>query len=320
MCEHSSLYPQIPAAYRALLGDEGLQLYLEHKQKQWDRLPPLKPHASWEEKYPYSRLSNDLLKQACLSGDVESELSIKQKLATDSGDCLELCERLIDLDRWDESERWLAKAKQWQKIKLKSSPSYFANTRLLEMEQQFCLHKNDIKGALVLQWSIYQACHSVESYQYLLELAERCDERGDWRQKVFDALNKAIDSSKNYFLRNHLAHLVDLYIDEKEFDAALRIVEQYQVEDTTLYKVISLFSEQPVVALPLYHRLIQYNINQANNTAYHRAVGLLQECQGILKNQDQRKTFVSIVDELKTQNKAKRNFMKYLGDAFQSLV
>ena len=67
--------------------------------------------------------------------------------------------------------------------------------------------------------------------------------------------------------------------------------------------------------MPLYQRLIEMNIRQANNDAYKQGIIFLLECQNSLQNKAHKNAFALIEEELRKRHKAKRNFIKYLNEA-----
>lgn len=312
----SESYPAIPDAYYDLLGEEGLCLYVQHKQVIWDALPPLPPQADWDKKYPYLRLSHLLIAHAQATDDTVAEIALLEKMATEVRDCVELCERLMTLDLWPQVEMWLSKAKQWKK---KSSPRptmYDRNVDIERIELKLFLHKGDLAAALQKQWEIYQVQSSIDNYKQLLDLAAQCSEREKWYNKVFATLHATIEKpDKKYFLDYKLDHLIELYLHEKKNDDALMLINKYKVSENALHAVIKAFYKHPVISMPLYQRLADMHIRRANNDAYKQGIIILLECKNSLQNQAHNNAFALMEEELRTRHKAKRNFIKYLNEA-----
>lgn len=312
----SDFYPAIPDAYYDLLGEEGLRLYVQHKQAIWDALPPLPPQADWDKKSPYLRLSHLLIAHAQATDDTAAEIVLLEKMATEVRDCVGLCERLIALDLWPQVDMWLSKAKQWQKKSSPRSTMYDRNVDIERVELKLFLHKGDLAAALQKQWEIYQVQSGINNYKQLLDLAEQCGERKRWHDKVFSILHDNVEKSKeNYSLIRQLDHLIDLYLHENKPDNALTLVNKFKISQESLYAVINAFYKQPTITMPLYQRLVEVNIRQANNDAYKQGIIFFMECRNSLQNQAHKQAFTLMEEELRTRHKAKRNFIKYLNEA-----
>jgi uncharacterized Zn finger protein len=291
-------------------------LYLQHKQAIWNALPPLPPNADWDKKYPYWHLSHLLLEHSHATNNVTTEIAILEKMATDTSDCINICERLITLDLWPQVDIWLSKAKQWQKKSSHQDSLFGKGVDLEAVELKLFLYKGDIAAALKKQWEIYQASSDIHNYEKLLDLAEQCGERKEWHDKVFTALHAAIEKpDEKYFLGYKLDQLINLYLHENKLDEALALVKKRQVSENTLQAVIKAFYKQPIITMPLYQRLIEMNIRQANNDAYKQGIIFLLECQNSLQNKAHKNAFALIEEELRKRHKAKRNFIKYLNEA-----
>ncbi|MGS2717266.1 hypothetical protein ACVBE9_03765 [Eionea flava] len=299
-----------------MLGEQGLHLYIQHKQTIWDALPPLPAHSDWDKKYPYLRLSDLLIAHAKANNNTTTEIAILEKTVTCTTDCIKLCERLIELDLWPQVDAWLSKAKQWQKKSPYPHNQRGGNTSLEQVELKLYLHKGDTPSALKKQWEIYQTSPNVKHYDKLLDLAEQCGEHKKWRDKVFDTLHAAIEKpDQQYFMHYKLDHLIQLYLHENKPDSALTVVNTYKVNERALHAVIKSFHKQPTITLPLYQRLVDMHIRQGNNDAYKQGITFLVECKKSLQNQAHKNAFALIEEELRTRHKAKRNFIKYLNEA-----
>ena len=75
-------------------------------------------------------------------------------------------------------------------------------------------------------------------------------------------------------------------------------------------------SNQPEQAFPLFQRVIESNIMQTNNDAYRYAINLLQELTGIMQSSQQKQQIMELIEHLRQQYRAKRNFIKWLNEAF----
>ena len=74
--------------------------------------------------------------------------------------------------------------------------------------------------------------------------------------------------------------------------------------------------KDPDESQPLYLRLVRHSVCQTNNRAYREGIALLQELKGSLATPAQEAAFEQALTQLRTEFKQKRNFIKWLNEAF----
>ncbi|MEH6577967.1 MAG: hypothetical protein V7731_12900 [Amphritea sp.] len=311
---YSDMYLAIPNAYAELLGDEGMALIYEDYQRQWDVLPPLPEGAGWEDKSAYQHLQYLLQKRAKIKGDVAAVIALLQKTATDKLDYLKLCQLNLDQGDVSQAEVWLAKAKLQANT---GNTSRNNDLRVVRMEVALFLYQEKYQEALQLQWTIYQQSLSIDDYQALLKFAEksRCDEK-IFEQAETYLRSRLIQKNERGFFISYADALVELYLKEEQNQLALEVVQQHKVDGSLLLRVAKAFSEQPTVAMPIYFKLADSHVLEGNNDAYHRAVALLSKAALLARNVAHKQVFDDTHKGFRTRHKAKRNFIKYLHEAF----
>ena len=313
------LYPAIPESYAEILQDSGLQHFYVQVQGRWDLLPQLPIGAGWEEKSLYSTLQFILEPRAKVLKDFPALLALKQKTATEAYDFSNLCELCIEYDEWSQAEFWLSKAKKHTKDNARYTHRNYTNEHL---QIKIWLHSSEYEKATELQWEIYQGSLVLDNYNALIEIANQSNnpkrDGGYYAAQARSYLTGLLDSRKNTngFGSPYTDALIKILLQDDELDAALAISQQYKVDTTLLLKIARKFNKKPVMAMPLYERLVRTHVQGGNNNLYHQAIDLLKELQGMLKVPAHQKSFNILLMDFRGEFKPKRNFIKWLNETF----
>lgn len=307
------LYPAIPDAYVDALGEAGMQHYHDLARIAWDALPQLTERLHWKDGYDYFRLSGFLLKWAEAHQDFEGALAIKLKQACQQIDFLRITEYCIEHQQWDHARRWLTKAKTFKQERNGWHPVL----ELERLEQAILLHDGNVVQALTLQWDIFTRSALLADYQRLLKLEQQAGARPAYAGQARAFLQEQMQKSGNaLFKLRYSNNLLEICLYENDLASALAVVQHYQVDPGLLHQLAQAFADQPITAIALYERLVQYWVDKGDNKTYRQAVSLLVECRGILKVTAHQTAFDALLQRLRTDFKAKRNFMKLLADTF----
>lgn len=315
--QHSDLYPDIPDGYAELLGEQGMVLIYEQYQKQWDELPKLTASADWEQRYRYTHLQYLLRQRAEQQNDHAAVIALLQKTAVDETGFLEICDLCIQQDDWEQAEYWLGKASNLEVPRYKRFSRDF---RLQRTQVKLLVHQSKFEQALELQWTVFTGSLSVADYQTLLGIAADSNNPVDYAQKAKDYLHGMLDDEKNHAIRfDSLTHYTDalarLQLHDSELDAAVELALQRRMDTSLLQKIAQSVLTQPERAIPLYQRLAEQLVPRGTNPAYQQAVDLLTEVAGVCKQPEHQRLLLDMLDRLRVQFKAKRNFIGYLEDA-----
>lgn len=310
--DYADIYPDIPGAYRAFLGDEGEELIFEEYQRRWDALPPLNEDADWQVESAYRRLQYPLYSRAEQRGDWQTLITLLHKTATSERDFLKLCQLCYDQGDLDQADRWLVEAKLLSKDKKVHRYSRFDVER---MEIALLLARNNVRQALALQWQLYQQSLEMADYDRVLELAERSHSNENFfeRAEAF-LLGKLEQNTHRHWFHQYADDLLQLYLREEEYQDALALVQQHQVHRSSLQQVAQAFNDQPEVAIPLYAQLAESFVSEGNNEAYHQAVALLLTVVSV-GDREHKVLAEQVLTDFRTRFKAKRNFIKFLNEA-----
>jgi len=310
----NGLYPDIPGDYLPILGSTGLDLFNAPLQSEWDRLPDLKAASQgehdWETRYHYLHLQASLLTAAKLKKDLDTEIELLAKTAASAHDLIEISRLCLKHDRLEQSIGWWRKARETGA----ENPRYANNSTLVELEIQILVYQKKYDGALVLRWSGFQHNPQITTYRQLLEMARLAGDKSDFYQKSVDFLNsKTAESGRaTYDL------ISEIHLEEQDPGSALQLALQQPLHPENLLRVIRANQQQVVKILPLYVRLAEYYIQQTNNNAYRDAIELLKEVNAVAGEKLEEK-LMGEVARLRSQYKVKRNFRKWLDEAFPGL-
>lgn len=308
-------YPKIPDNYDNALGSKGRKLYLSNKQDQWDALPPLSFGADWEQVGPYLKIQTHLLEVARCQHDTDSEISLLEKTCIDPKACLSLCKRLLELGKWKNLEYWLTEAQKWE---LNSrTANHVPNLDLKRLSTEVLTQKGQTIEALDLQWEVYQQSNIVEDYKQLIRLADLAGSIEAWKARVFRMLHKTIeDPSPGHFIQRTLNHLVELYLLERQPEAALDLVNYHSLSYQALELLIKAFSSEPDIIYPLYQQQLSLLLNQANNHAYKKAIDLITHCKSTLKISDEHH-FSGMLETVRHEYRKIATFQSLLDEALK---
>ncbi|MCZ6882995.1 MAG: hypothetical protein O7F15_08355 [Gammaproteobacteria bacterium] len=309
--ENAELYPEIPASYLSILGDEGLDIFNEVLQAEWDKLPSLegKPdqQIEWRTRQPYWHLQAPLLFIAKQRGDLDGEIALRAKIATSDHLLLDLSNLCLQHDRLEEAIDWWQKAAQLAKKSI--SPA--RNFSLAEQEIKILCYQEKFDQALELRWSVFQRSPGLERYRQLTAMAGQAGDESDWYQKSIDYLESKTDQ-----LRQAAYDLIaEIHLHEHHPEHALNLATNQKLDPGILLEIIRSNRHQQKEILPLYIRLAEFNIQRGKNDAYHEAINLLKEARSVLDEALQENLHNEVVG-LHVKYKVKRNFKKWLEESF----
>ena len=307
--DYYDFYSEIPSSYAVALGDSGMSLFNQTLQAKWDALPPLKQGADFEDKWPYFQLQNMLEQLARLANDSNAIIELKQKTATSLYDYQGLAELCLKAGDYEAVETWLAKCRKSreQDYRLETERIQASLFRAKEMWPE----------TLEQQWLIYTKNPDLDDYRAVLELAKNAGDKRDWRKKTIQFLQERSRSTPGRQWGSSLPDkLLEIHLHDEAIEDALAIATEEEINPDLLLELARKISNQPEKAFPLFQRVIESNIMQTNNDAYRYAINLLQELAGIMQSSQQKQQMMELLEHLRQQYRAKRNFIKWLNEAF----
>ena len=174
--------------------------------------------------------------------------------------------------------------------------------------------------ALDQQWRIYAKSFDLADYRVLLELAQRAGDEHDWREQAVQRLNQQARTERSQWFSPWADKLLEFYLHDEAIDEALAVASEEKIDPNLLLELARKLSDEPDKAFPLFQRVIENSIRRTNNDAYRDAIKLLQEMAGIMKSRQQKQQMQGLLEHLRHEYRAKRNFIKCLNEAFKQKV
>ncbi|MBN3494163.1 SWIM zinc finger family protein [Vibrio neptunius] len=240
------------------------------------------------------------------SSDWREVVAIKQKIARNSRDFLNIVDTFIDNQEPLEAEFWLAKARKASKdFELKACD-----------EAQFRLYValGEINSAWALANRLLVQSPSFYRYQQLAHFkANHQVDDAEFLIRVENLFKSAYQAPNQYHrVTEQTDALVLFYIDNQRFNSACEWVETRKISIDTLLKLADAVAhDRPNNTLSYYLRVVTTYIEQTNNEAYATALDLLQKVESLLKpHAEQLAQFYIEVASLAESYKRKRNMLK----------
>ena len=259
--------------------------------------------------WPEEKLTNyllDIVFSECYDFYPEIPSSYAEALG-DSG--MSIFNQTLQAGDYEAVEKWLAKCRK------SSEQDYRLGTE--RIQASLFRAKEMWPEALEQQWLIYTKSLGLDDYRALLELAECAGDKRDWRKKSIQFLQEQSRSTaRRQWGYSWADKLLEIHLNDEAFEEALAIATEEEINPDLLLVLARKISNQPEQAFPLFQRVIESNIMQTNNHAYRYAINLLQELAGIMQSSQQKQQMMELIEHLRQQYRAKRNFIKWLNEAF----
>lgn len=311
-------YLDLPEAL--LVTAEVERAYVQLCRRQWEALPPLAEDADWEEKRRYRRLAQRLLLEAQERGDLEQQIALQLKMATEWRDYLTLCQLSMRHGELHQAKQWMEKAQA--RVRHDSD-----RLRVLECDVALALQCQEPERAWQQQWVHFQLGQRFEHYQQLVSLAKTLGyDEGQYQRQVEAMLLLEVKkaqkkrASRAYRAENVHDTLLAFYRYHQEWQKALAWAEQQacSVSERRLL-ANAVLGEYPEAAMALYRQILAETVDRTNNSAYQQAVDWLLELQAALVQAQvaQAPAMVqALAQYLRQEKKAKRNLMALLNTHF----
>lgn len=307
------IFDQAYAVYEDVFGAEGRKRYRDLVEREWEKLPKLGPHEEDPNRYGSSRwLSELMVAFAQEDGDFERELEIRQRNLSSTLGYDEIARRCEEEAQPERAIEWLREGLRHFKDR---------NRHLKEHLSDLLWKQRNYDEALAIRWDIFAATPRLGEYQELIKRAKKRKQLDHWRDKALERVRQRIDSDrgrnpKRYWEINDASLLVSILLWEGDVEQAWReAVAGGCSEQHWLNLCKKRQSAHPDECFPVYLRIAATDVAKGNNDAYHSAVEKIQTARSLAKACGQMEKFNSALEEIKTEYKRKRNFMKYLGEA-----
>jgi len=307
----SDLYPQIPDEYLDILQEEGANHFLEIVRAEWDRLLPLKRNDS-EKEYRYYHLMLPLLNEAKRRGDIGAEIELRTKIAHQFHHYLEISTLYLEIDQLDQALIWRRKAETC------ADDLSYSEYALQENQIAIWEHTGDYAAILDLRWEEFLSAPSLANYQAIIKMpnagsVESIKDRALKELQHFESKERAY-----WGYKSSLNTRAEIYLCHEQNEDALSLAEEVKLSPELLQEIAISNPEHPDRTLPIYFELAVELVNQSKNSSYKEAISLLQSCRQKLPDR-LGDSFGARISALRAEFKRKRNFIKWLAEAFPEL-
>lgn len=301
--------------YADVLGEEGLAEYAARAGALWAKLPQLGPGQE-DESYASPRFRLTLIMESLAkgSGDVEALVAVKRRDLSSAFQYLEIAETYEKAGQPD-------KALTWAEDGIKAFPDDASSLlRSFLAEQYHRLGQHD--DALALIWRDFLDHASLDAYQTLKKYADRTTAWPRWREKALAHLRTQEQSDNVSRSRScqpagplrYGSQLVEIFLWEQDVAAAWTEARRNGCSTGQWMRLARLREDEyPKDALRIYHAEVQRLVNLTSNAAYEEAIGVVRAIRGVMERSGcSADEFTRCVEELRTEFKRKRNFVKLL--------
>ena len=296
-------------AFSDTLGAEGQQAVRRLAQAEWDAVKPLTHEANRHDSYaPRRARVADLMEEyARADGDTDALVAVRAKDLRNSARYSGIVEILRDADRAADACRWI-----------EAAIAVFGAT-VRQEERGYLLEQYRKRGemgrALAFLWKQFDAAPSVENYVSLRDFAAPLGEWDKWRTDAIALLQKRIaapGAKPSLHAKRDTAadHLIDIYLHEKNGDAALAIAQTHGTDDTNHQRIAEAReATHPAESLDTYRRLLTKAIESGGFGAID---ALLLATKRTFEQPENRAGFAALLANLKETHGRKRNFAAVL--------
>lgn len=297
--------------YRPALGKEGLAAYRKLAGAAWKKVPHRQPGArdSGEDDRRY-QLAGIMTTLARMDNDTDALVGVLQRDLTQPYRYLEIAETLSKAKRHDEALKWAEEGRKAFKNQLNIPLDDF-----LVAEYHRRKRHDD---AIALRWSCFEAHPNLDSYQKLKTATSRTKNWQEWREKALALLRQPKSPSPRTrdvfsYVDSKPSVLIQIFLWERDPRAALTEARASGCPGYLwLHIAKALEADSPTDAIAIYRDQIEPIVHMTNNQAYDNATDLLRRIRDLMAATGKGADFAPYVETLRTQYKAKRNFMQRL--------
>ncbi|MDA0681696.1 MAG: SWIM zinc finger family protein [Proteobacteria bacterium] len=289
--------------YGELLGDDGRAAYIANVKLRLDELPDLPFGASFDEKYPYIRLTGILAEAARAAGDRDVLIELARRTCTSARDCYGIAELYLEQGNADRALAWLDKG------------DAAADERSRDHSLRASVHRarEEWAKAADAQLELFKRSPGVGQFRELEELAARAGRGEQIKQLAVDYLRSGLDGDRWHGPACGVTLAAILHADGVIAEA-VELVNAYARNPQDLVDAAGWFAENdPGQAAEFVARAIEAHIQRKNKSGYRQAVDLLIEQKELFDRAGENR-FNGFVGELRARHKPKRNLQALLNN------
>ena len=318
-CEIQSeyeIFSGVVERYSKILGETGIAVYRELAEREWSKLPELKPGRFVPDEYGNRfRMQCIMESLARLSGNIEELVAVKTRNLSHAYSYLEIAEIYNKANLSD-------KALEWAEKGLKAFPER-TDSRLRDFLAGEYHRRKRFDEEMAVVWANFTDFSQLDNYRKLKEHASRLQEWPAWREKALEWIKKKVAVKKQPVQDTHWSLqvqrdqslLVEIFLWEKDVDSAWLEAKKGGCSNALWLELAERRSENnPEDALPVYMRHVEHTVGQKNNNAYREAVRYIHRIHELMHRLGRKEQFIQYLSSVRAAHKPKRNFMKLLDE------
>jgi len=313
-------------AYRDIFGVAGRARYREIVEAEWNALPSIAPDKEDPEEYGRSgTLKKMILDFAEEDRDLDLVISILSRDLSHSYCYLRIAERY-------RKSRKYKLAREWAEKGLAAFDDH-NDSRLRNFLADEYLRTKRTDDAMAMIWGNFEERPSLETYQDLAKYSKKVKSWEKWREKAFVHLRADVKNRKAVFEEQKAGNssqkqsvyyrwspqppdhslLVTILLWEKYDEKAWAEAQSGGCREQLWLDMAKRREKtHPKNAIDIYRRQVKTLAEQTNNMSYQEAVVFLGRIHTLMKKGGNEKEFSIWLNEIKTEYKRKRNFIKYV--------
>ncbi len=298
--------------YADILGPKGMEAYRKLAEAVWAKVPAQKADdgdSGWGARFRITQIMKSLAKA---SGDIEQRVAVISRDLSSAYSYLQVCEVYREAGLHDQALAWAEKG-------LQAFPEK-TDTRLREFAAAE-YHRRERHGeAMQLMWAEFCGQPLLSNFEKLHHHAEQAGEWPEWRERALAEIRRRIAKAKAdshgkrrfpWMLAVDHSALVEIFLYEKKTGEAWREAQAGGCADRFWLRLAGLREkDHPEDAAAVYWKQAEAEVARIRNGAYENAVDMLVKTAAVMRRLGQGAEFVRRLETLRTQYKAKRNFMK----------
>ncbi len=303
-----NLYGEIPVDYERVISPACMDLFYEKVQQRWDSLPRLNTD-DWDTRREYSALLQILAWEPKQQNDYRALIALNQKVARKDYEYQNLAKLSLELKDYEQAQSFVDEA-------VKKGGQHGVSG-LLDIQQTIWLNTDQQQKALDKQWEVFQERSHSEEYKKLLVIASEAHSDKDWEAMSVALLQNRIEKTADTYTRRHSVDmLMWLYLQGKQIDQAQTLADKERVDPNLLHDLARRLGDKPERATRYYKNLAETHVEKGNNDGYKDSIAMLQELAGLSDHENHQQIVAEIVAQLRLEYRRKRNFIKWLNEAF----
>lgn len=301
--------------YETPLGPEGLAVYRQLLEAEWQNLAPLGPavgrQSSWDSRR--HRLESAMERLARQSGDVEAVAAVKSRNLSSAHRFLQLATWYRDNGCHDEALHSIEQGMSvFQDAGWKDLAAFAIEERL---------RRGDAKEAERLAWERFTRHWEREGFFLLLRDGERMGRHDELRQKALDFLAARVNADeqstnqpKKFWAPSARSELLAIHLHEGDGDKAWQVLKGGPTSPQLWAQAAALRGKtHPDEAVALYLKILPDKVRDgARNGRYEAAAEIVRAIRNLRLSQGQAPRFNAELATIRAEYKPKRNFMAAL--------